>query len=64
MAARHTLTHIQFAISPNAQISFRRAALQPLIPQSVYITRSTVSQVQNPALAFVKFHMEKEAMGL
>ncbi|KAK4806181.1 hypothetical protein QYF61_001104 [Mycteria americana] len=50
------LTHIQLAINPNPQVSFRGAALQPLVPQFVCIPRITPSQVQNLALALVKFH--------
>jgi len=49
------LTLIQLAINLYPQISFRGAALQPLVPQFVHITRITASHVDNPALA--KFHM-------
>jgi len=49
------LTRTQLAINPNPQISFCKAAL---VPQFVHITRITSSsQVENPALALVKFHM-------
>lgn len=47
-------THIQLAVKQDPQISFSRAALQCLIPQSECIARVTSSQVQNPALAFNK----------
>lgn len=48
------LTHLQLAINPNSQISFCRAALQPLIPQFVCVNATTSSQMQNPPLALVK----------
>lgn len=47
------LTHIQFAINSNPQISFCRAALQPLVLQSVCIISF---QLEKPALLFIKFH--------
>ena len=50
------LTHIQLAINPNPHISFRRAALKALIPQFVHITRIIPFQLQNLALACIKFH--------
>lgn len=50
------LTHLQLPIKPNSQMSFCRAALQPLIPQFVHITRTTSFQIQNPPFALVKFH--------
>ena len=50
------LTPLQLAIHPNPQISFRGAALQPLVPQFVRITRITLSQLENPALDLDKFH--------
>lgn len=49
------LTHIQLAIYLNHQISFFGASLQSLIHQ-LYITRITLSQVENLALSLVKFH--------
>ena len=49
------LTHIQLAINTNPQMSFQEAVVQPLIPQSVHITRIAPSQVENLALALVKF---------
>lgn len=50
-------SHISFTTNQNSQIPFCRAALQPLIPQSVQTSRLNLSQVQDPAPAFVKFHL-------
>lgn len=44
------------SINQNPQVSFCRDAPQPLIPQSVYISRITLSQVQNLVLVLVKVH--------
>lgn len=49
------LTHIQLVIKPDSQISFHKAAPQPHTPQFVHITGVISSQVENPALAVVKF---------
>lgn len=48
------LAHPELTWSQNPQIPFCRAALQPLVPQSMWTTRITLSQVQNPASALVK----------
>lgn len=50
------LTHIQFVVNQDPQIPVHRAALQPLIPQSVQKFRVALVQVLNPALPLVKFH--------
>jgi len=47
---------MQLAVNPNPQISFRGDTPQPFIPQSVHRARITLPQVENPALALVKFH--------
>lgn len=49
------LTHIQLATYLNNQMSFFGASLQSLIHQ-LQITRITLSQVEDLALALVKFH--------
>ncbi|XP_050565909.1 uncharacterized protein LOC126913259 [Cygnus atratus] len=51
------LAHIQLAVNHNPQIPLCRAALQRLVAQSVCIARVAPSQVQDPALAFVKLHV-------
>ena len=38
-------------------MSFRRTALQPSVSQFVHITRITPSQLENPVLALVRFHV-------
>ena len=45
---------VQTLLEP--QIPFHRAALQPLIPQSVHIARVDPSLMQNPALAAVELN--------
>ena len=50
------LTHVQLIVNQNLQITFHRAPLQPLITQSLHISRTVTFQVQNPALAHVKLH--------
>jgi len=49
-------TLVSLAINPTPQISFCGAALQPLGPQFVRLTRITLSHVENSAIALVKFH--------
>lgn len=51
------LPHIHLAVNLKPQIYFHMAGLQSLIPQFLCITRITLCQVENPAHAFVKFHM-------
>jgi len=51
------LTQIQCVINKNTQIPFHVATPQPLVPQSVQMSRAAVSQVQNPALALLKLHV-------
>ncbi|KAK4827409.1 hypothetical protein QYF61_017839 [Mycteria americana] len=50
------LTHIEPAVNQHPQVPFCRAALQPLLSQSVLVPRMTLSQVQNLAFGLVKFH--------
>lgn len=47
------LAQIQLAINENPQIPFHADALQPLVPQSVCVSRVASSQVQNLALVLV-----------
>ena len=58
------LTRILLAINPDLQISFHGAALQALVPQYLCITRITLSQVQNSALALVELHMAADCPAL
>ncbi|KAF4789523.1 hypothetical protein TURU_149949 [Turdus rufiventris] len=49
--------HVQLVIDQDSQVPFHGTALQPLIPQSVCISRVVSFQVQNLALALVEPHM-------
>ena len=50
------LTHIEPAVDQHPQIPFCRAALQPLLSQSVLVPGVTLSQMQNLTFVLVKFH--------
>lgn len=51
------LTCIQFVVNQNPHIPFFRAVLQPLVHQSVPISRVAPSQMQNPTLAIAIFYV-------
>lgn len=48
----------------NSQISFHRTALKTLVPHSAHISRLVLSQAQNLALAFSKFHVTGDCTAL
>lgn len=48
---------LQLAFNQNPQIPFHEAALQPLIPQAISISKVSPSQVQNLALILVEFYI-------
>ncbi|KAK4811354.1 LOW QUALITY PROTEIN: hypothetical protein QYF61_027583 [Mycteria americana] len=50
------LTHIEPAVNQHPQVPFCRAALQPLLSQSILVSSVTPSQVQNLAFVLIKFH--------
>lgn len=51
-------------LNQNLHIPFSKAVLQPLIPQSVQISRVAPSKVQSLAFALVKLHAVDECSGL
>ena len=53
----HTPDKHSLAVNRNPKVPFHGATLQPFIPQTVQIPRVALSQVRNPALAHVKFHV-------
>ncbi|KAJ7421825.1 hypothetical protein WISP_41065 [Willisornis vidua] len=57
LAAKALLTHIQLAIDQDPQVTFRDAALQPLVPQAVRTSKFAPSQVQNMVLVLVNLDM-------
>ena len=58
------LARVPLAVDQNPQVPLCRAALQPLIPQSVCTPRVAVTQVQNLALALVKLHRVSDCPAL
>lgn len=57
LAGRALLVHIQLAISLNSLLFFHEAAFQALVSQLVHIAWITPSQVENPPLAVIQFHV-------
>lgn len=57
LAGRALLAHIQIAINPNSLLFFHKAAFQSLVPQLVHTTWIIPSQVENPPLFLVQFHV-------
>lgn len=58
------LTHAEPTGNQHTQILFYRAALQPLISQSLLVSSITTSQVQDLALVLITFHAVADGLML
>lgn len=57
LTTRALWTHVELAIDQVPHVPFHGIALPHPILQSVHTSRVTLSQMENPALAFIKLHM-------
>lgn len=57
LAARALWTHVELAVDQDPQVPYHGTTLPHPILQSVHTSRVALSQVKNPALAFVKLRM-------